>query len=181
MASSAARWESVSTPYLRPRAAGELDAWSEELAERDLSGSQRLREVTEVTPPPEVAEGLGTSPGELVVVRRRVMLINGQAVELTDSYYPSAVASGTGLAETKKIRGGAVTLLTKLGYEAGVVQEEISARPPTSNESAILDLADGEWVIILSRLTRTADGEPIEMSVMTMAANGRRLRYQVTT
>lgn len=179
MASRAARWESVSAPYVRPRAAGEPDAWSEELAARDLAGSQRLREVAEVAPPSEVVEGLGTVPGELVVVRRRVMLVDDKAVELTDSYYPAAVASGTPLAEAKKIRGGAVTLLAELGYEAGLVLEEVSARPPTADESAVLDLADGEWVMILTRLSRTAGGVPIEMSIMTMTANGRRLGYQV--
>ena len=144
------------------------------------SGSQQIREVAEVTPPAEVVEGLGIPPGQLVVVRRRVMLVDDRAVELTDSYYPLAVAAGTRLAEAKKIRGGAVTLLAELGYEAGAVQEEVCARPPTMAESAALDLADGEWVIVLSRLTRTTDGEPFEMSIMTMTANGRRLRYQVT-
>lgn len=181
MTSRAVRWESVSTPYVRPRAAGEVDAWSEELAARGVSGSQRLREVAEVAPPPEVVAGLGTPAEQLVVVRRRVMLVEDRAIELTDSYYPRAVASGTGLAEAKKIRGGAVTLLAELGYEAGAVQEEICARPPTIDESAILDLDDGEWVIVLSRLTRTTGGEPFEMSIMTMTANGRRLRYQVTS
>nr|WP_202886621.1 UTRA domain-containing protein [Kribbella sandramycini] len=166
---------------MRPRAAGEPDAWSEELAAREVAGSQQLREVAEVAPPVEVAEGLGISLGESVVVRRRVMLIDDQAVELTDSYYPSKIASGTGLATAKKIRGGAVTLLAELGYEAGSVQEEISARPPTTDESAALDLADGEWVLILSRLIRTTAGEPLEMSIMTMTANGRRLRYQVSS
>ncbi|HWO68322.1 MAG TPA: UTRA domain-containing protein, partial [Umezawaea sp.] len=56
---------------------------------------QRLREVAEVEPPREVAEALSVAEGELVVVRRRVMSLDGRPVELTDSYYPVAIARGT--------------------------------------------------------------------------------------
>lgn len=178
--SAPGEWESVSSPYLRPRREGEADAWAEETAEHKVSGTQQLREVAEVSPPASVADGLGLGSDEVVVVRRRVMLVDDRPVELTDSYYPIQIARGTALAESRKIRGGAVTLLAELGYRLERVQEDVSARPATSDEQRLLALADGEWVLVLVRLARSLEGRPVEMSIMTMTAADRHLRYQVT-
>ncbi|MEV4316773.1 hypothetical protein [Actinocrispum sp. NPDC049592] len=62
------------------------------------------------------------------------MLFNEQPVELTDSYYPVAIARGTWLAESRKIPGGAVAYLTDLGHPARRVREDISARLATPQE-----------------------------------------------
>lgn len=172
-------WVSVSTPYVTPRRPGEPDAWAAEATQQGRVGTQRLREVTEVVPPPKVAQDLNSSPGQMVIVRRRVMLLDEQPVELTDSYYPAHIACGTGLAEPRKIPGGAVTLLTELGYPADRIHEDVSARPPSTEERELLALCPGEWVLVLSRLLVARNGQPIEMSVMTMNAYGRHLRYQL--
>jgi GntR family transcriptional regulator len=173
-------WVSVSVPYLRPRSPGEPDAWSEETAQQGRTGKQRLREVAEVVPPLSVAQALNSPSGETVVVRRRVVLLDEQPVELTDSYYPASVARGTRLAQPRKIPGGAITLLAELGYRPHQVHEDVSARPPNAEEQQLLALRHDEWVLVLSRLVMTDSRLPIEASVMTMTANGRHLRYQLT-
>jgi GntR family transcriptional regulator len=172
-------WVSISMPYLRPRALGEPDAWTDEVSHRGRLGGQRLREVTEIAAPPSVAAALGSPPGETVVVRRRVMLLDDQPIELTDSYYPAYIARDTALAEPRKIPGGAITLLAKLGYRPDRVQEDITARAPSAEERQLLALQQGEWVLVLSRLMMTDDERPIEASIMTMTAQGRHLRYQL--
>lgn len=73
---SSSEWVSISTPYLRPRSLGEPNAWAEETAQQGRTGKQRLREVAEVVPPSGVAEALNSPAGEMVVVRRRVMLLD---------------------------------------------------------------------------------------------------------
>lgn len=176
---SSREWVSISTPYLRPRPPGEPDAWAEETAQQGRTGRQRLREVAEVVPPPGVAVALNSPAGEMVVVRRRVMLLDEHPVELTDSYYPASIARGTGLAEPRKIPGGAITLLAELGYRPHHVQEDVSARAPSAEERQLLALGHDEWVLVLSRLVMADSGLPIEASVMTMTANGRQLRYQL--
>ncbi|WP_158843995.1 GntR family transcriptional regulator [Saccharothrix deserti] len=173
-------WVSVSTDYVKPRVRGDRDAWTQEAASYGRAGSQRLREVAEVEPPPAVAEALGVSAGESVVVRRRVMLLDGRPVELTDSYYPTAVARGTRLAEARKIPGGAPTLLADLGYELRYVDEDVSAQLATDDEQRLLGLVGPEPVIVLFRVATTTDGRPVEVSVMTMLAAGRHLRYRLT-
>lgn len=172
-------WVGSTAWYVAPRQAGERDAWSEELAASGRRGAQRLREVAETTPPPEVEAALGLSPGEPVVVRRRTMLVDDQPVELTDSYYPRSVAAGTGLASPGKIRGGAPTLLAELGYVADEVVEDLSVRPALPDEARDLALPGGALVISLIRTSSTADGVPFEVSVMVMRPEGRHFRYHL--
>jgi GntR family transcriptional regulator len=174
-------WIGSSMSYLSPRAPGQQDAWSEELAQTARSGSQRLREVAEVIPPAQVADALGIRSGEAAVVRRRVMLVDVHPVELTDSYYPPAVAVGTGLAEPKKIRGGAPTLLAELGYVPDEVYEDISVRQATDEETEHLAVPAGTLVVVLFRVLFAAGHMPFEASVMSMLPEGRHFRYQFKT
>lgn len=171
-------WISVSTPYLTPRADGQPDAWTDETAQHGQSGSQQLLEVAEVSPPKHVAEALSVPDGEMVVLRRRLMLVDDQPVEITASYYPLWLAAGTALTERRKIRGGAVTLLAQLGHQPRHVQEEVAARPPTVEERELLALDGEPPVLVLRRIVKS--DRPVEVSVMTMIANGRRLRYELT-
>jgi DNA-binding GntR family transcriptional regulator len=114
-----------------------------------------------------------------VIVRRRVMLLDGQPVELVDSHYPVTVADGTPLAEMTKISGGAVSLLASLGYHADDVREEITARLPTDSEQDALNIGEHEPVLVLTRVILTSDGRPFEFTVMRMIAQGRHLRYRM--
>lgn len=173
-----AEWISVSTPYLSPRSASTPDPWVAETSARGHVGSQRLLSAGAVTPPPGVAEALGVPGGELVVLRRRLMLLDEQPVEITDSYYPQWLAAGTALAEQRKIRGGAVTLLAELGHSPQRVREDVEARIATAEECDLLALESGSPVLVLSRLVLSE--RPVELSVMTMVAANRRLRYELT-
>lgn len=175
---SDSRWTSSSTAYVTPSGG---DTWAAEAQSAGQRGTQRLAEVAAVPAPAAVASALGIPEGSRVVVRRRVVLADDVPIELADSYYPHELAAGTALAEPKKIPGGAVTLLSELGYRAADVDEEVSARRPTSDEQAALRLADGEPVLVLTRRSATADGTPFEYTVMTMATRSRRLRYQMKT
>jgi DNA-binding GntR family transcriptional regulator len=169
-------WSSTSLPYVLPKTAGQSDAWTAETVGQ--SASQELVEVTEVTPPPAVANALGLKAGEQAVVRRRVMRREGRPVELTDSYYPLTIATGTALAERRRIRGGAPTLLASLGHHPGRVVESIEVRTATLAEQEALDLGEAEPVLILLRTTTSRAHAPMEVSLMTMR-EGARLQYEI--
>jgi GntR family transcriptional regulator len=164
-----------SLTYVRPRKQGQVDAWTEEARHR---GGQRLAEVAEVEPPLEVAAALSLDAGEKAAVRRRVILLDGDAIELADSYYPLEIARGTALLETKKIKGGAPTLLAQLGYTPRHVTEDLEFREPTAAEQAALSLPDGSNVLTLLRITKPEDGSPYEVQLMVMKAP-RRLHYEI--
>jgi GntR family transcriptional regulator len=170
-------WQADAAPYLRPTAPGQTDAWQQEAASHGRKGGQRLRIVEEVTAPDRVARGLRLTPGAAVIVRRRSILLDGEPVELTDSYYAPHVAGGTALAEPRKIPGGAVTLLSSLGYDGAVRHEDVSSREPTAEERELLGLGAADWVLDICRLVTTASGEPFEITIMTIPARGRTLHY----
>ncbi|WP_309505448.1 GntR family transcriptional regulator [Streptomyces phytophilus] len=161
-----------------PRAAGRGDAWAEEAARAGRRSSQRIVEVRELEPPPGVADALDLRSGDPVVVRRRIMYVDNRPVELTDSYYPAALARGTRLAETRKIPGGAVTLLAELGHAIHEVSEDVTVDLPDAERRGALALGEGEPVLLLTRTGFAADRRPVEVSVMTMP-RGSHLRYRI--
>ena len=164
-----------SLAYVTPRSAGQADAWTEESKQR---GGQRLTDVAEVIPPQEVATALTLTTGEKAAVRRRVILLDGDAIELADSYYPLAIARGTALTEKRKIKGGAPTLLAELGYQPRRLFEDIELREANAFERTALALPDGASVLTLLRTTTTEDGTPFEVQLMVMKAP-RRLHYEI--
>ncbi|MFF3399702.1 UTRA domain-containing protein [Streptomyces sp. NPDC002659] len=175
----ASEWVSTSMPYLTPREEGQLDAWGAEAASRGRRGSQRILHAGEVAAPAEVAEALGVAEGDEVVVRRRMMLLDDQPCELTDTYYPLNIARGTRLAGTAKIPGGAVTLLADLGHIGVRVREDVIARMPRAEEREVLKVGTDEPVLQLTRATLDGDDRPIQVDLMTMPADRQRLRYEI--
>ncbi|MGX1562510.1 GntR family transcriptional regulator [Streptomyces sp. NPDC055506] len=172
-------WVSTSMPYLTPRKQGEGDAWSADAATRGRRGSQRIVHAGEVPAPAEVATLLGIADGEPVVVRRRLILLDDEPNELTDTYYPVAIARGTPLAGTAKIRGGAVTLLAELGHVGALVREDVTAGLAEGEEQQNLRLAPTEPVLRLTRLTLDRDDRPIQVDRMVMPAQRQQLRYEI--
>lgn len=172
-------WVSTSMPYLTPRDRGRPDAWGAEAAAQGRRGTQRIVQAGEVPAPRELAELLGVAEGAAVVVRRRVIELDGEPNELTDTYYPVEIARGTPLAATAKIRGGAVTLLAELGHTGVTVREDVTARMPSEEERAVLRTGADEPVLRLARVTLDGEGRPIQADLMTVPAARQRLRYEI--
>ncbi|WP_311736943.1 MULTISPECIES: UTRA domain-containing protein [Streptomyces] len=165
-------------PYLTPRATGAPDAWTEEARAAGRHGGQRIVRAGETPASAEVAELLGVDEGATVVVRRRIIELGGQPCELTDTFYPAHIASGTPLAGTAKIRGGAVTLLASLGHVGTRVVETVSARMPSDEEREQLGLGREEPVLCINRVTYDAGDAALQADLMLMPATRQQLRYE---
>lgn len=172
-------WVSASAPYVAPRHNGASDAWTEESAKHGHKGGQKLTFAGEIPAPELVAEAFGLTEGDVTVVRRRIITLDDEPIELTDTYYPVAIAAGTPLAEPSKIKGGAVTLLAQLGHSPGRIHEDVTARMPSQNERDALHLSSQDPVLILRRVTTNTEGAPIQVDLMTMPARGRHLNYEM--
>ncbi|GAB3161404.1 hypothetical protein GCM10027059_11460 [Myceligenerans halotolerans] len=175
--SSHRQWTSVSMPYVTG-APG--DAWAAEAAAQGGTGAQRLLEVVERPAPEPVADALDLQPGDPVVLRSRLMLLDGHPVERVDSYYPASIASGTRLAEMRKIPGGAVAHLTTLGYPSRRAVEDVTARLASPGEADEFGLHPPSCIVQISRVILSDDDLPVEASVMIAPAANRRLRYEIT-
>ncbi|MFD7677448.1 GntR family transcriptional regulator [Streptomyces sp. NPDC060187] len=172
-------WISASAPYLAPREHGERDAWSDESAAQGHKGGQQLTYAGPTAAPPHVAPALGIAVGDPAVVRKRIITLDGEPIELTDTYYPSDIALDTALAAPRKIKGGAVTLLATLGFTTVQVHEDISARMPTTEERAALHLGAGEPILSLLRVHVASDGRPLQVDAITMPSRDRHLHYSL--
>jgi GntR family transcriptional regulator len=176
---SSNEWVSASAPYIKPRPKMDGDAWAVEAAAQGSVGRQTLTAAGEERAPSSIAGYLGLAAGEAVIARHRTIYADDTPVELASTYYPLAIASGTALAEPRKIKGGAVTLLAELGYATARVREDITARMPTTEEQAALDAPADEPVLILTRLSLDENGRPLQADLMISPAKFRRLQYEL--
>lgn len=173
------RWRAVSSRYLQAPAVGEPDPWTAQAAGAGRDGSQEIRLVAEIEAPGEVAGCLELPDGEPVVVRRRVLFLDGDPVELVDTYYPASLARGTRLAQAAKIPRGAPALLAELGYPARRASEVVYTRMPTPDERRDLRLGPGIPVFRIVRTVRSDADRPVQVDVLVMAGDRNRLEYDL--
>jgi GntR family transcriptional regulator len=138
--------------------------------------SYELLDVAEVVPPVAVADAFGGAAG--VIMRYRLMRLDGAPVELSWSYYPLNIATGTALSERRRIKGGAAALLGTFGFAPARYEETVSARLPTTAELEVLELPDDVPVLRHFRVLFTADGLPVEATVMIKG--GHRFEERVS-
>ncbi len=172
---------SRSAPYVAGATPNTGDAWANEAASTGAKGTQRIRSVGLAQAFGDIARMLTLTPGTLIVVRRRLVLLADRPVEMADAYYPATIARDTPLASPGKIKGGAAGWLADHGYTADHVHEEISARLPNADERMALDIGDTDPILILKRTSYTADGQPFEAAIMTMRADRRTLAYDLSS
>ena len=174
-------WISSSEDYVAPRDPASADPWREEAARAGRVGTHRLALVERRVPPARVGALLGDEPGTAAVLRRRIVELDGKPVEISDSWYPAALADGTALAVQRPIKGGASRLLAELGYSATRHVEEIAV---VETPEPLREVLEDSLVIELTRTSYAASGTPFEVAVMAMSremAPGvpRRLRYEL--
>ena len=171
------RWASTSDRYVMP---GAGDAWANEAASRGRTGTQQLVAVETVTPDRGIRAALDLAEGDHAVVRRRLILEDDQPIELADSYYPGWLAEGTALAETRKIRGGAVGLLAQLGHAPTAVREHVTAERPTEADRDALHVDKDEPLLVMHRISRDAGGKAVEyVATRTVARRSPGFTYEM--
>ena len=125
-----------------------------------------------------VADKLGISPGELVVVRRRNGTIGGVPWMMMASYFPLDVAAGTPLEQAGDIDGGSIKLLAELGHPQLGFVDEIGARMPNGREFAFFGLSTGTPVLVVNR-TAYSDDRPIRLTRYIYRGDRVRLTHEV--
>ncbi|MFI7700148.1 GntR family transcriptional regulator [Nonomuraea sp. NPDC049480] len=139
--------------------------------------SYELLDVGDVRPPNDVAAALAISDGDSVVMRHRLLLHDGEPVELSWSYYPLDIAAGSPLTSRKKIRGGAPRVLADLGFPERYFEDRISARQPTPNEVEGLDLPADVPVFRQFRVVYSDRQRPVEVSILIKGGHLYELSY----
>lgn len=161
-------WTSSAAPYVTPPKQGEADAWTR------AGGSQRLLEVGVIKAPDDVREALQLADDADVVRRMRLILKDGEPIELAVSHWPAEWAASTGLAESKPVKGGTIRLLADLGWLTEDWQDDVS--PVIADEQSLPHAPAGAAVLVTHRTLWNADGVPFQHDVMH-SWDGHAQRY----
>lgn len=109
---------------------------------------------------------------------RRCTDRDGEPVELSWSYYPLSLVSETPLTRRGRIPGGVPRVLAELGYPEREFIDQISARPPTTEEAEELNMPAEVPVIRQFRVIYSYNARPVEVSVIIKPSHLYELRYR---
>ncbi|RZD64705.1 GntR family transcriptional regulator [Streptomyces albidoflavus] len=163
--------------YLAAGASGTPSRWLAETDDEAPPARSELLDVAECLPPADVRAVLGAGEPDLAVRRRQLLLLGEEPAELVTSYYPATLARGTALTVRRKIRGGASAVLAELGVPPHRCVDRVTARVPTQEEHRLLRLPTGLPVLRTLRVAFSADGTPVEATVMVKAGHLYELEY----
>ncbi|MGK4582884.1 GntR family transcriptional regulator [Kitasatospora sp. HPMI-4] len=124
----------------------------------------------------DIAERLGMRPGEAVVVRRQLRLMDREPYSIEESHYRAGLAAGTPLMEPDPVPGGDESVLAALGRaEIGAVDHLVS-RMPGPEESAWFQGGPGVPLLVQTRVTYDRRG-PVRVVESRYSADRCRLVY----
>lgn len=150
-----------------------------EAAKQDVNTDEQLLGVDVVDPPEEVADRLGVLADEKVLVRRDLLWVGGEPVQLAHRYVPLDVAQGTRLERDEKLAGGVHAELEQgLGYELDRFVEELTFRMPTPEEARQLRMGAGVPVVRVLRTLYDISGRVLEVSDCVLAGDRHELVYE---
>ncbi|MFJ8674311.1 MULTISPECIES: GntR family transcriptional regulator [unclassified Streptomyces] len=161
-----------------PAGPGEPYRWLTEAVKPGSQARSKLLEVTETVPPCDVADALRLANGGTALLRRQILMIDDEPVELVKCYYPLDIARGTAITERRRIRGGTPTLLTELGYPPRFSIDRVSARVPTQEQYEALRLPGNLPILRTLRVVLSDHERPIEATVMVKAGHLYELQYE---
>lgn len=153
--------------------------WAQHMASLGMRGDQILGHVGEAPAPEDIAEHLDVEPGDPVILRGRDMIADGEVVELADSWYPLGIASGTGLAQRRLVRGGLPAVLAERGLRAVDVEEIVTSPVPGPEACERLRITPDDRVLCKVRVYYAEEGRAVAVDVSTMRADRHELRYRL--
>lgn len=132
----------------------------------------------EAVAPQHIADVLDLGEHETVCVRSRRYVMEGRPVMLAASYLPQALVAGSVITEANPGPGGIYARLADLGHAPTRFREEIRVRMPSSDEASRLSIPADRSVLKVARTAFDANGQPVEISEMTMDSAAYVLDYE---
>ncbi|MER8101989.1 GntR family transcriptional regulator [Kitasatospora sp. NPDC094016] len=126
----------------------------------------------------DIAERLGLRPGEAIVVRRQLRLLDREPYSIEESHYRAGLAAGTPLMEPDPVEGGDEAVLDELGRtEIGAV-DHLVARMPGPEEAQWFQGGPGVPLVVQTRVTYDRRG-PVRVIETRYSADRSRLVYGI--
>jgi DNA-binding GntR family transcriptional regulator len=127
--------------------------------------------------PPHVTALLALKPGSRAFVRQRLLTEDGEPVELASAWLPLELATGTDLASADLLNESIRHhLYTRKKIRLDHAVEQITARHPTSEESALLRVSPDAPVLSVIVTAYDAAGTPVQVSDLALPGQRHELR-----
>lgn len=146
-----------------------------ETAEQGVA-TRRLLEVATVPVPDHLAPVLGNAT--MVIVRRRLMSVDGVPVRIANSYFPADSPQAQALLSAGFIEGGLQKLFAGHGRQFGRARETLVARLPHPEEAALLEMTRTDPVVEIIRSSFDLQDRPVH-TLQTICAAGRHI-FEIT-
>ncbi|WP_344149623.1 GntR family transcriptional regulator [Kribbella yunnanensis] len=128
---------------------------------------------------PDHAAVLDVPAGSELLVRERLMLADGQPMQLATSRLPRDLTRGTQAEEMDTGPGGIYSRLEEAGYKPSRYTELVKTRMPNRDETTALQLRAGVPVLVVQRVAYDSSGRPIEVNEMTLTGDRYELVYEI--
>lgn len=133
--------------------------------------------VDRVAADEELAEQLGIAGGVRVLRRSRRYVVDDRPVQQATSFLPLDLVEGTQITEVNTGPGGVFARLAELGHAPADFSEVLTARMPTPEEVAELEIPPGTPVLAITRLAVSAEGRVVDATRMVLDASCYVLHY----
>ncbi|MDF0528610.1 GntR family transcriptional regulator [Tsukamurella sp. 8F] len=138
-----------------------------------------VRIATVLVPPPVVARKLELAVDEQVVYLERIRQLDGETISLDLTYLVSDI--GIPLLDADLETNDVFPLIEQVaGCALGDADLSLSAAAADAHSAVDLDVAAGSPVLLLERLTRLADGRPVDLEYIRMRADRITMRGNVS-
>jgi GntR family transcriptional regulator len=151
--------------------------WERTLAEHDLPGDMRTKNVAPAEAPPELADTVGVQAGAPGILRTRHAMIGEQVAQIQEAWYPHDIAVAAGLDTPAKVLGGVYGALTAAGLAPVTADETVRARMPSAEEAEVLEIGAGVPLLTVERVTKDAAGRVLEVLRVTAASDSVEFLY----
>jgi GntR family transcriptional regulator len=166
----------VARPPVVQRLTG-LHGFAEAMAEHGVTSVSRVLKTATVRATPDVAAALAVEPGEPVTELRRLRLADEAPVSLDISYF--RVELGRRLVRLDLARHDVFWLLENAcGVTLGAADCQIAAIAAEEDVALHLGVPSGTAVLFIERLTRDAQGVPVDHEHLYVRTD--RVRYGLT-
>jgi GntR family transcriptional regulator len=148
--------------------------------EQGRGAEARLLSVVTTSASSVVAEHLTLSPDAPIVIRRYLLLLDGDPFELSESHFPAHFAEGTVVASTENVSPGAIDrdLKERHGLEPARYLDELTVRMPLPDEVKTLRLLPGTPLTSVLRTYYDHSGNPFEVARYILPGDRTTLVYE---
>jgi GntR family transcriptional regulator len=169
----------------RPPVVADVSHWTATVADRvgsaeatgralGLAESSKILSIEALPCPPDIAPLLGVEPGDEVICRERLNLVNDKPVATGRSYYPPEVTDVTPELRTPvSIPSGSRELAAeRMGSKQSDLYTDVTSRLATDRERELLDLRSPYSVVTqAARRVLLGNGKIVEVAVKVCEGN----------